>query len=172
MSPSISALGVSAATESMTTTSILPVRIRESTISSACSPVSGWEMRRSSTLTPILRGVIWIHGVLGIDVGADAAFFLGFGDDVKGKVVLPDDSGPKISMMRPQGRPPMPSAMSSPKDPVEIASTSTGCSFLPSRMTEPLPKFRSIWLNAASRAFCLSMLLKFPSITRNGELSH
>src|SRR6516162_6125739 len=58
--------------------------------------------------------------------------------------------------------------MSSPSDPVEMASTSTGLSFLPSRMMEPLPKFRSIWLRAASRAFCLSMIVRFPSITRNG----
>ena len=41
MSPSSSALGVSAATESMTIKSTAPERTRESTISSACSPVSG-----------------------------------------------------------------------------------------------------------------------------------
>ena len=52
ISPSISALGTSAATESMTTRSTAPERTRMSTISSACSPVSGWETRRSSTLTP------------------------------------------------------------------------------------------------------------------------
>ena len=55
ISPSISACGVSAATESTTSTSIAPERISMSVISSACSPVSGWEMRRSSTLTPMAR---------------------------------------------------------------------------------------------------------------------
>ena len=55
ISPSISALGVSAATESMTSTSIAPERTSVSVISSACSPVSGWEIRRSSSLTPSLR---------------------------------------------------------------------------------------------------------------------
>ena len=33
---------------------------------------------------------------------------------------MPEDSGPKISTMRPRGRPPMPSARSSASDPVEI----------------------------------------------------
>ena len=41
ISPSISAFGTSAATESMTTTSIAPERTSASQISSACSPVSG-----------------------------------------------------------------------------------------------------------------------------------
>ncbi len=52
ISPSISALGVSAATESMTTISTAPERTRVSVISSACSPVSGCETSRSSRLTP------------------------------------------------------------------------------------------------------------------------
>ena len=41
ISPSISAFGTSAATESMTTTSSAPERTSASAISSACSPVSG-----------------------------------------------------------------------------------------------------------------------------------
>ena len=41
MSPSISALGTRAATESTTTTSMAPDRTRDSVISKACSPVSG-----------------------------------------------------------------------------------------------------------------------------------
>jgi len=41
ISPSISAFGTSAATESMTTISIAPERTSASQISSACSPVSG-----------------------------------------------------------------------------------------------------------------------------------
>ena len=53
ISPSISAFGVSAATESIATTSSAPERMRSSVISSACSPVSGWETRRLSMSTPI-----------------------------------------------------------------------------------------------------------------------
>ena len=36
-------------------------------------------------------------------------------------VVLPDDSGPKISTTRPRGTPPIPSAKSRLIDPVEMA---------------------------------------------------
>ena len=53
ISPSISARGVSAATESMTTTSTAPERTSMSTISSACSPVSGWLMSSWSMSTPM-----------------------------------------------------------------------------------------------------------------------
>ena len=37
------------------TASMAPLRTRTSVISKACSPVSGWEMSRSSTLTPSCR---------------------------------------------------------------------------------------------------------------------
>ena len=52
ISPSISARGTSAATESITTTSMAPERISMSAISSACSPVSGWETSSASVSTP------------------------------------------------------------------------------------------------------------------------
>ena len=55
ISPSISARGTSAATESTTTTSMPPERISVSVISRACSPVSGWLTSSSSTLTPQAR---------------------------------------------------------------------------------------------------------------------
>src|SRR5690349_17640522 len=60
--------------------------------------------------------------------------------------------------MRPRGRPPMPSAMSSPSEPVEITSISDAVSREPSFMIEPLPKARSIWPSAASKARCLSIM--------------
>ncbi len=40
-------------------------------------------------------------------------------------MVLPEDSGPKISTMRPRGRPPTPRAMSRENEPVGIEATST-----------------------------------------------
>ena len=52
ISPSISAFGVSAATESTTTRSTEPERTSASTISRACSPVSGWLISNSCRLTP------------------------------------------------------------------------------------------------------------------------
>jgi hypothetical protein len=52
----------------------------------------------------------------------------------------------------------MPSAMSSPSEPVDVDSMSfTGLS-PPNRMIEPLPNCRSIWASAESSAFCLSLL--------------
>ena len=54
ISPSISARGVSAATESTTTTSTAPERTSDSTISNACSPLSGCDTHRSSVSTPRL----------------------------------------------------------------------------------------------------------------------
>ena len=53
ISPSISARGTSAATESMTMQSSAPERISMSAISSACSPVSGWDTSSASVSTPI-----------------------------------------------------------------------------------------------------------------------
>ena len=52
ISPSISARGTRAATESMTMMSSAPERISMSAISSACSPVSGWETSSASVSTP------------------------------------------------------------------------------------------------------------------------
>ena len=55
ISPSISAFGTSAATESIATTSMAPERTSSSAISSACSPLSGCETSSSSTFTPMRR---------------------------------------------------------------------------------------------------------------------
>src|SRR3954453_1594409 len=61
-------------------------------------------------------------------------------------------------MTRPRGSPPIPSAISSPSEPVEITSISDAASREPSFMIEPLPKARSIWPSAASKARCLSIM--------------
>src|SRR5262245_23788442 len=66
-------------------------------------------------------------------------------------VVLPDDSGPKISVMRPRGMPPTPSARSSAIEPVGIVSR-TSLSRDPSFMIAPRPNCFSIVANAASTA--------------------
>jgi hypothetical protein len=55
MSPSISALGTSAATESMTMRSSALERASISTISSACSPQSGWDTSRRLASIPMAR---------------------------------------------------------------------------------------------------------------------
>ena len=73
----------------------------------------------------------------------------------RARVVLPEDSGPYTSMMRPRGRPPMPSARSSPRLPVEMASTCMA-TLVPSFITAPLPNCFSIWASAVSSAAFLS----------------
>ena len=72
-------------------------------------------------------------------------------------VVLPLDSGPKISMTRPRGIPPTPSAASKEIDPVGITSTGTSASLVPRRMIEPLPNCFSICVSARSMALSLSV---------------
>src|SRR5690349_15173273 len=74
----------------------------------------------------------------------------------KVNVVLPDDSGPKISTMRPRGKPPMPSAMSRPSEPVGMTWTSRSTGSLPRRMIAPLPNCLSIAASARSIAFVRS----------------
>src|SRR4051794_37343268 len=72
-------------------------------------------------------------------------------------VVLPEDSGPKISMTRPRGSPPTPSARSSDNDPVGM--TSTSCALLPSSgMIAPLPNCFSMAAMAACTALKRSLV--------------
>src|ERR1700753_2698316 len=71
-------------------------------------------------------------------------------------VVFPEDSGPKISTIRPRGTPPIPSARSRDSDPVGIESTLI-VPLSPRRISEPTPKSRSIWVTAASRAASLAL---------------
>ena len=52
ISPSISALGTNAATESITIISIAPELIKCSAISNACSPLSGCEINKFSVSIP------------------------------------------------------------------------------------------------------------------------
>ena len=63
-------------------TSMAPERTSVSTISSACSPVSGWETSSSSTLTPQAARVAGIERVLHVDEGARRRRALRLGDDV------------------------------------------------------------------------------------------
>src|SRR5581483_11590071 len=70
-------------------------------------------------------------------------------------VDFPDDSGPKISTIRPRGSPPTPSATSRASAPVGITSICMWA-FSPSRMIEPLPNCFSIWPSAISRALSRS----------------
>ena len=76
-------------------TSIAPLRTSMSAISSACSPVSGCEMRISSMSTPSRGRVRRVERVLGVDERGDAARCACASAMIcSASVVLPDDSGP------------------------------------------------------------------------------
>ena len=95
ISPSISARGTSAATESTTTTSIAPERTSASVISSACSPVSGWETSMAVHIHAQRAGIRRVERVLRVDEGDLAAQLLCLRRATcSASVVLPEDSGP------------------------------------------------------------------------------
>ena len=74
-----------------------------------------------------LAGVDGIQRVLGVHEGRHAALPAAISAmTCRARVVLPEDSGPKISTTRPRGMPPMPSAsVQRDRIPVEIAATFT-----------------------------------------------
>ncbi len=94
ISPSISARGTSAATESMTMMSSAPERMSMSAISSACSPVSGWETSSASVSTPSFFAY---SGSSACSASMNAAMppaFCALATACSATVVLPEDSGP------------------------------------------------------------------------------
>ena len=94
ISPSISALGTRAATESTTTMSIAPERISMSMISRACSPVSGWETSSASVSTPSFCAY---SGSSACSASMNAAMppaFCALAMACRATVVLPELSGP------------------------------------------------------------------------------
>ncbi|MNY23234.1 hypothetical protein D3C86_1568910 [compost metagenome] len=94
ISPSISALGTRAATESTTMMSTAQDLTRASAISSACSPVSGWETSRLSMSTP-RRAAYWGSRACSASMkAATPPAFWTWATTVRLTVVLPPDSGP------------------------------------------------------------------------------
>jgi len=96
--------------------------------------------------------------MLGVDKSRMPPVFCASAITCKATVVLPLDSGPKISTTRPRGKPPTPRAASNEIDPVEITAMGTMASLLPNRMMEPLPNCFSICESARSIARVFSCL--------------
>ena len=103
-------------------TSIAPERISISAISSACSPLSGWETRRLSVSTPSFFAYSESSACSASMNAARPPVFWAWAMTWRERVVLPEDSGPKISTTRPRGMPPMPSAASTASEPVGITA--------------------------------------------------
>ena len=136
--------------------SMAPERTRDSHISKPCSPVSGCEMYRLSTSTP---KAFAYSGSIACSASIYAAMPPSFCADAticSAIVVLPDDSGPKISIILPRGIPPTPRAASICMLPVGITEICVAAAS-PSFITEPLPNCFSICTRAASSAVCLSI---------------
>src|SRR5881409_223025 len=156
ISPSISAFGTKAATESTTTTSTAPDRTRISVISRPCSPVSGWETSRLSMSTPSFFAYSTSSACSASMYAAAPPWRWAFATTCSASVVLPLDSGPKISVTRPRGMPPIPIAASRLIAPVGMISTRTRGESAPIRMMAPLPQVFSICVMARLRAFLRS----------------
>ena len=150
ISPSSSCLVTRAATESSTITSMALERTRASQICRASSPEDGWETNRSSRLTPSLRAYCGSSACSTSMKAASPPRFWAWAMTVRVRVVLPDDSGPKTSTMRPRGKPPTPRARSMSRLPVGMTSTSTQRSS-PRRRMAPSPNSFWIWEMARSR---------------------
>ena len=159
ISPSISALGTRAATESTITTSTAPDLTIVSVISRACSPQSGCDMYKLSISTPIFLAYVGSRACSASMKPAMPPLFCISATICSATVVLPLDSGPNTSIILPLGIPPSPSAISRLSDPVGMTSIFMFALESPSFITEPFPYCFSICAIAASRAFFLSSLL-------------
>ena len=94
MLPSISACGVSAATESTTITSSAPDFASCSQIVSASSPEFGWATMRLSRSTPIFFAYVGSSACSASMNAAVPPAFCAFATTCSVSVVLPDDSCP------------------------------------------------------------------------------
>ena len=146
ISPSISALGTRAATGSPRSDRPRPSAFGLSTISSACSPVSGWLMSRVQQL----HAQFWRIGVQRVPASkrAGAADFASRQSPASVSVVSRRLRGHKFRSHA-AGRPPTPSAMSRPSEPVETTWMSSMASPSPRRMMNAL-KTVSICASAAA----------------------
>ena len=94
--------------------------------------------------------------MLGIHKRRQPAVLLRLGDNLQRDRRLARRLRPKISITRPRGTPPTPSAPSKLIDPVEITEIGTSASRDPRRTMDPFPNCFSIWLRANSTAFVRS----------------
>ena len=95
ISPSSSALGVSAATESMTTMSTPPRRTQGVGDLQRLLACVRLRDQHFIDVHAQLAGIAGVQRMLGIHISGDATLLLGFRNNVqRAKVVLPEDSGP------------------------------------------------------------------------------
>ena len=165
ISPSSSALGVSAATEfDHQHVDGAGAHQRVGDLQRLLAVV-GLGDQQVLDLDAELPGVDGIERMLGVDEGADTALLLRLGQDLEGQSGLAGRLRP-VNLDDAAARQPA----DAERDVEPERARGHGLhldrrSLAPSRMIEPLPCIFSIWASAASRAFCLSMLP--PSTTRS-----
>ena len=106
--------------------------------------LDGWLTSSDSKSTPMLRAQAGSKAYSASISAAIPPSFWALAMTCKANVVLPLDSGPNNSMIRPRGIPCPPNAMSNDKQPVGIPST-TRLVPSPNCMIAPLPNCFSIW---------------------------
>src|SRR5690606_36976981 len=167
--PSISARGTNAATESTTTTSTAPLLTSSSTISSACSPVSGCDTSNSFTSTPNAAAYTGSSACSASTNAPTPPALCASATTCNANVVLPPDSGPYTSTIRPLGTPPTPNASSTDNEQVQITPRPSTCAgSAPNRMIAPLPNCLSIGETAVTRAFLLCWFMAAQPSVRPG----
>ena len=144
ISPSSSFCGTSAATESITMMSTAFDLISSSAICIASSPLVGWLTSRLSSEMPSFLAQLGSRACSASMKAAMPPARWAAAMAWRASVVLPLDSGPNTSMMRPRGKPLPPRARSTERLPLEIPSIGAWAS-LPSGMIEPVPNSFSIW---------------------------
>ena len=156
ISPSISARGVRAATESMTTTSSAPERIEHVGDLERLLARVGLGDEQLVDVDADGLGVDRVHRVLGVDVGADAAVALGLGHHVHG------EGGLARRLRAEDLDDPAPGQAADAEGEVEGQGARWGWPrspswpFSPILMMEPLPNCFSIWPRAMSSALSRS----------------
>ena len=118
ISPSSSFFGTRAATESMTITSTALDLMSISAMCIASSPLPGWLTSSVSSSTPSFLAQPGSRACSASMKAAMPPLRWAWATTCRASVVLPLDSGPKISTTRPRGMPWPPRAMSSERLPV------------------------------------------------------
>ena len=132
-----------------------------SAISSACSPLSGCEMSRSSTSTPSFCAYLRVERVLRVDEGRGAAELLHLRDHRQRERGLAGRFRPVDLDHAPARQPADAERDVEPERAGGHHLDVLGDIGSPSRMIEPLPNCFSICESAAASAFCLLSSMMF-----------
>ena len=118
--------------------------ISSSAICIASSPLVGWLTSRLSSEMPSFLAQLGSSACSASMKAAMPPARWAAATAWRASVVLPLDSGPNTSMMRPRGNPLPPRARSTERLPLEMPSIGAWAS-LPNGMIEPVPNSFSIW---------------------------